>query len=233
MTGERVLYLVNGSISSWRVMLALHEKSLPFTATRLRVMRTPRETRSAEFLALNPRGQAPVLVEPDGVVMNESLAILSYLELRYPQPALLPPGDPAGVARALAFAQESEAFACAYEPLEQLFLTRPDAAPDGLRRSLASALDAIGFELALWSERAARSTFLAGDAFSLADCAFYPVIAYLRRRGLSLADHPHLDSYERRVRGRPAAASFPEGWAHDRVGRPDLFDRARRAIAGS
>jgi len=34
------------------------------------------------FLVLSPRGQALVLVEPDGVMMNESLAILRFHELR-------------------------------------------------------------------------------------------------------------------------------------------------------
>jgi len=78
--------------------------------------------RSAEFLALNPRGQTPVLVEPDGTRVNESLAILTYLELRYPEPALLPRAEPGALARVLALVQEAETFACAYEPLEMLFI---------------------------------------------------------------------------------------------------------------
>lgn len=94
MTG-RALYLVNGSISSIRMLIALHEKGLAFEPRRLRVMREPRDTRTPAFLALNPRGQAPVLVEPDGVVMNESLAILTFLELRYPTPPLRPRDRPA------------------------------------------------------------------------------------------------------------------------------------------
>lgn len=57
----RALYLVNGSISSIRVLIALHEQGLAFLARRLRVMREPRDTRTPAFLALNPRGQAPVL----------------------------------------------------------------------------------------------------------------------------------------------------------------------------
>jgi hypothetical protein len=56
----RALYLVNGSISSIRVLIALHEKGLAFEPRRLRVMREPRDTRTPAFLALNPRGQAPV-----------------------------------------------------------------------------------------------------------------------------------------------------------------------------
>ncbi|WP_437726065.1 glutathione S-transferase family protein [Sorangium sp. So ce861] len=101
MSAQRAVYFVNGSISSWRVLLAVREKGLAFEPRRLRVMREPRETRAPEFLALNPRGQAPVLVEPDGTVVNESLAILTYMEMRYPDPPLLPPPtEPGALARA-------------------------------------------------------------------------------------------------------------------------------------
>ncbi len=227
----RTLYYVNGSISSWRVLLALHEKGLLFEPCRLRVMREPRETRTPEFLAINPRGQAPALVEPDGTVLVESLAILTYLELRYPDPPLLS-RDPATLARTLVYAQEAEATACVYDPLEQLFLHRPADLSADQRAAVTGALEGLARELSLWEERAARASSptsgIASDACSLADCAFYPVLAYMLRRGLSLAAHPALSAYERRVRARPAAAaSHPEGWAPDQIGKPDLFALAR------
>lgn len=233
MSGERLLYLVNGSIPSWRAQLTLHEKGLAFTPRRLRVMREPRETRLAEFLALNPRGQTPVLVEPDGVVINESLAILQYLELRYPDPPLLPPRDEArALARALAFAQEAETTACAYDPLETFFHERPEALSDQRRAAVAGTLSDLERDLSLWESRAGSTRFISSDAFTLADCALYPVLSYMGRRGLSLARYPALDAYERRVRVRPSAvASYPEGWVHDRAGKPDLFARARAAVA--
>ncbi|MGK3990290.1 glutathione S-transferase N-terminal domain-containing protein [Sorangium sp. So ce136] len=94
MAGGRVrtIFYVNGSISSWRVQLALHEKALAFDGRRMRVMSTPRPTRQPEFLALSPRGKAPVLIDEDGSCVNESLAILTWLELRHPEPSLLPGG---------------------------------------------------------------------------------------------------------------------------------------------
>ena len=45
--------------------------------------------KSEEILKLNPRGQVPTFVD-DGIVVNESLAILLYLQDKYPQPTLLP-----------------------------------------------------------------------------------------------------------------------------------------------
>lgn len=49
------LYWVNGSIPSWRVMLALSAKKIPYVAQRLRVMSKLKETRSVEFAEINPR----------------------------------------------------------------------------------------------------------------------------------------------------------------------------------
>jgi hypothetical protein len=78
------LYWVNGSIPSWRVMLAL-------AAKRLRVMSKPKETRSAEFAQISSRCKTPMFVDSDGTVVIESLAILQYLEQYYLTPSLAPP----------------------------------------------------------------------------------------------------------------------------------------------
>ena len=203
MDGSRVVFWINGSISSWRVLLTAYELGLAFDARRLLIMGAVRQTRSPEFLRLNPRGKAPVLVEPDGTVLNESLAILHFLALRYPEPSLLPsPESPRALARVLALVQESETFANAYEPLEQLFLVSPKQASAELKSSLKEARDAVSQELSWWEARAS-DVFLAGPGLSLADCAFYPVLAYLQRRGLSLVGHPAcgpMPSVCRRVR---------------------------------
>ena len=49
--------------------------------------------RRPAFLALNPAGDVPVLVEPDGTVIADSTAICEYLEETVPAPPLLG-GDP-------------------------------------------------------------------------------------------------------------------------------------------
>ncbi|KAG6861358.1 hypothetical protein C0995_001091 [Termitomyces sp. Mi166 len=55
------LFYVNGSIPSWRVMMALDEKGIKFKCTRLLIMSDPKETRLPEFLKLDHRGKTPVL----------------------------------------------------------------------------------------------------------------------------------------------------------------------------
>ncbi|GAB4217803.1 MAG: glutathione S-transferase family protein [Synechococcales cyanobacterium] len=81
------------SPNSRRVWITLLEKHLPFTEV---VMTLQGDQLTPEFLALNPFHHIPVLVD-DGFRVLESLAILDYLEAKYPEPALLP-RDPQSLA---------------------------------------------------------------------------------------------------------------------------------------
>src|SRR5262245_2890940 len=79
------LFLVNGSPYAWRVQLALELKGVPYTVTRLGIadgsLATP------EFRALSPRGKVPT-VRDGAYVLTESLAILGYLDEKFPEPPL-------------------------------------------------------------------------------------------------------------------------------------------------
>lgn len=75
-----------------RVWLALLEKNIPFQGVPLHLNG---DQKHPDFLALNPFHQVPVLVDGDFTLL-ESVAILDYLEARYPHPALLP-SDPAAL----------------------------------------------------------------------------------------------------------------------------------------
>ena len=90
------LYFAPGS-SSMAPHIALHEIGCPFTPRPLSFHN--RETRTPQFLALNPAGKVPVLVA-DGRPISEVLAILTYLARTHPEAALLPEGA-VGEAQAL------------------------------------------------------------------------------------------------------------------------------------
>lgn len=122
------LYYVNGSIPSWRVMMALYEKGIQFELVRLKVMSTPKETRLPNFLALNHRGKAPVFIDvlpastpgvPPTIKVNESLAILQYLETYHTEKPLLPPiSQRAARALAMSHIRETENLRNLYDALE-------------------------------------------------------------------------------------------------------------------
>ncbi len=75
----------SGSPFAWRVLLALEYKRLPYVSRLLQFSK--QEHKSPQMLALNPRGRVPVLKDGDYVCF-ESLAILYYLDLKYPQPPI-------------------------------------------------------------------------------------------------------------------------------------------------
>jgi glutathione S-transferase len=93
------LYFAPGS-SSMAPHIALHEIGVPFASRALSFARE--ETRSPDFLAINPAGQVPVLLV-DGRALTEVAAILFYLAKAYPKAKLLPPDDPRAEAEAISW----------------------------------------------------------------------------------------------------------------------------------
>ena len=80
------LYHTPISANSRRVWIALLEKEIPFELVPLKL---DGDQFQPEFLAINPFHHIPVLVDDDFRLI-ESLAILDYLEAKYPSPAMLP-----------------------------------------------------------------------------------------------------------------------------------------------
>ena len=77
----------SGSPYAWKVWLALEHKGIPFVAKRLSFDNN--DTKTPEFLAINPRGRVPAILDGD-FPLWESSAIIEYLEERYPERPLLP-----------------------------------------------------------------------------------------------------------------------------------------------
>src|SRR5882672_3639677 len=79
------LHWISGSPYAWRVMLALEVKQVPYVSRLLDSSKG--DTKTPEFLRLNPRGHVPVLTHGD-YVLTESLAILAYLDREFPTPPI-------------------------------------------------------------------------------------------------------------------------------------------------
>src|ERR1700691_4441706 len=71
----RILYHFLLSPPSRKVRVILHEKALDFTGKIEKWWE-----RRPEFLALNPAGEVPVLIEPDGTVLADANAIAEFLD---------------------------------------------------------------------------------------------------------------------------------------------------------
>lgn len=163
-------YYGSGSPFAWKVWLTLEHKGIPHTAKRLSFDND--ETKTPAFLAVNPRGKVPAIVD-DGFALYESNAICEYLEEKYPEKPLMPK-DAKG--RALVRRLIGEADDSLYKPESDLMdqvLYRPAAERD--QKAIAEAKDKLREELKIWQSYL-KGDFFAG-ALSLADFAIYP---YLR-----------------------------------------------------
>jgi maleylpyruvate isomerase len=182
------------SSSAWRVRIALHWKDIAFERRPVNLLKD--EQHEPAFRALNPQAQVPVLiVEDDGQprALAQSLAILAYLEERFPSPPLLPQ-QPWLRARAR---QMAEAVNSGIQPFQNLALTErlraaglPDVrtwVQDCIRRGL-DALERLAPDTA--------GTFLVGDAPTWADLYLVPQLFGARRYGVELAPYPTLTRVE-------------------------------------
>jgi glutathione S-transferase len=163
-------YFGSGSPFAWKVWLVLEHKGIVYTPKRLSFDND--DTKSPEFLAINPRGRVPAIVD-DGFALYESNAICEYLEETYPQRPVLPK-DAKG--RALVRRLVGEADHSLYDlgsDLMDKVLYRPAAERD--LKQIDEARAKLHEELGYWRD------YLKGDFFAgtlgLADFAVYP---YLR-----------------------------------------------------
>jgi maleylacetoacetate isomerase len=109
------LYSYFRSSASFRVRIALALKGLDFEYASVHLLKGGGQQFAAEFTAMNPAALVPVL-DDDGIVLTQSLAIIEHLDETRPQPPLLP-GDAASRARVRALAL---AIACEIHPLNNL-----------------------------------------------------------------------------------------------------------------
>lgn len=109
------LYSYWRSSASYRTRIALHYKQIPYEYLPVHLLRDGGEQHKPEYRQLNPQGYVPCLVDGDRV-LTQSLAIIEYLDERYPARPLLPaePFEKAQV-RALAYM-----LACDTHPLNNL-----------------------------------------------------------------------------------------------------------------
>jgi len=195
------LYHGLASTCSKKVRLCLYEKGLEFKSHLLDLQRF--EQHRPQYLALNPNGVVPTLVD-GGRVIFESSIIIEYIEDAYPQNTLRPPDpfDRAQMRLWLKFSDEV-AYKAIYAPTWQRLRHRAAAGlsqetltetleqiPDPERRNrwhkmatggyseaeLEIAYEQMRICLKRLDERLRTSEWLAGGEFSLADIALLPFI---------------------------------------------------------
>lgn len=214
------LYWGSGSPFAWRVMLTLEVKRLTYQSTLLEFSRG--DHKAADFLKLNPRGKVPVLKDDD-FVLNESLAIMAYLDKKYPEPPLFgtSPRETGLIWRAV---METEAYLLSAGDK----VIRPVFFGKGLDEleKIQEAAQAVREEMKRIDRELSGSTWLVGKQLSAADISLFPLVqTILRAAGkdaakplnlqlLPLADtFPNLSAWVKRIEALPGyQRTYPPHW---------------------
>ena len=196
------------SSAAYRVRIALGLKGVDYDTHSVNL---PHGAQKADdFRALNPQGFVPML-EIDGLRLTQSLAIVVYLDQRFPEPRLVP-ADPADGAHVRALAMT---IACDIHPLNNLRVLRYLGSELGIEEARRNAwyahwiVEGLAPLEALAAPRA--GAFLFGDQPTLADVCLVPQLFNARRFSVPLEDYPTLLRADENARKLEAfAAAHPD-----------------------
>lgn len=198
-TSDRTLYEYWRSSAAYRVRLALHFKQLDYASKPVDLLAGGQK--SLGFTMINPQGFVPFLIDGDAG-LNQSLAIMEYLDEAYPDTPRLLPDTPVARARVRAAAQ---IIACDIHPLNNLRVLK------ALKKDLGQEQDAIDAWYARWigegfqpleeiiEGQQARAQpggelprYMFGDTPTLADLCLVPQMYNARRFRVNLEPFAHL-----------------------------------------
>jgi maleylacetoacetate isomerase len=183
------LYTYFRSSAAFRVRIALNLKGLGYEPVFVHLAKG--EHRQPDYARVNPQALVPTLELDDGTRLNQSLAIMEYLEEEHPRPPLLP-GDSLGKARVRAL---SQLIACEIHPLNNTRVLQH------LKRALGQSQEQIDTWYRHWiadglakfeAELSAgkKSKYCHGESPSMADCCLVPQLFNAKRFNSDLAPYP-------------------------------------------
>lgn len=208
------LYSYFRSSAAYRVRIALNLKGIAADQQAVHLVKP--DPLPAFRREVSPQGLIPAIEGEDGL-MVQSIAIMEYLEERYPDPALLPQGF---AARAYVRAA-AQLIACEIHPLANLRVLRY------LKRDLGHSQgeiddwyrhwveDGLGRLEAFVAGSGRSGGFIHGDAPTIADCCLVPQMFNARRLNCAIDAFPTLVAIDARCAGLEAF-----GQAHPSV-QPD------------
>jgi glutathione S-transferase len=214
------VYWGSGSPFAWRVMLTLEVKRLQYESRLLEFSKE--EHKSPGYLKLNPRGKVPTLKDGD-FVLYESLAIMAYLDRKYPDPPIFgrTPQETGLIWRAIS-ETESYMVPAGNKLILPIFFGKGLEKTDEIQTAAAAVRD----ELKRTDTVLAGSVWLIGPSISAADIALFPLVQILLRaaskdtaKPLNLGfsplgqNYPNIAAWVTRVEAIPGyERTYPPHW---------------------
>ncbi len=183
-------------------MIVLEEIGVPYAARRINFAQD--DQRSAEYLAVNPKGRVPALVTEQGI-LTETPAILVYLAQRFPQAGLAPLDDPFAFAKM----QEFNAYLCATVHVSHAHRGRghrwveanDEAAILAMRRYVPVGVKAA-FDLI--EDGLLRGPWVMGEHYTICDPYLFTIAQWLEADGVDPVSLPRVADHRARMLERPA-----------------------------
>lgn len=181
------------SVNARRVWVALLEKQIPFEPI---VVKLNGDQFKPEFTAINPLQRIPV-IEDDGLRVMESLAILDYLEAKYPELALMPQEATAiGIVRMVEMVAVNELQPATLPLTKQLLGFDIDPS------QIEASKQRINTVLELYENLLGDQTYFAGEDFTLAEVVAGTLVPSVSMFGFAINNYPKLAGWLERLKGR-------------------------------
>ena len=197
MTDRLQIYGDSISGNCYKLQLACSELGIDYDWHEVDILAG--ETRTAEFLAMNPNGKIPLAVLPDGKCLAESNAILSFLA----DGTELGGTDPwsrAEILQWLFFEQYSHEPNIATSRFIVRYLNNPPDKQAALEEKRAGGYRALD----VMEQHLDGQPFFAGAVFTIADIALYAYTHVADEGGFDLAGYPHVRAWLDRIESRKA-----------------------------
>jgi len=214
------LWWGSGSPYSWRALLALEYKQLPYESHLVQFAN--QEHKSPQLLQMNPRGRVPVLKDGDYVCF-ESLAIVHYLDRKYPERPLFGHSaeETGTIVRVI-----SEYKSYVEDHIKKIIYAVLFQGVEGHQDEITRAIHIVATEAKTIENRLSQSSWVVGEEFSAADLVIYPGIQTLLRalerreaqelrgRLLPLEEkYPGLAAWSKRIEALPGyERTYPPHW---------------------
>ena len=211
-----------------KVHIMLEECALPYKAVPVDI--GSGDQFRSDFLQISPNNKIPALVDPDGpdgrpISLFESGAILLYLAGKTGR--FLPDStrDKYEVLQWLMF--QMGGVGPMLGQTHHFRIYAPEKIPYAIERYSNEAKRLYG----VMDKRLAKSRYLGGPAYSIADIATFPWLRSWKNQGIDWNDHPHLKGWFDEIAARPAVKRGVEVLAGLR--KPLTDDKAREALFGA
>lgn len=180
--------------------IALEEIGVPFEITLVRFLKG--EHKSPDYKQYNPNGKVPCLLV-DGESLTENVAILSYLNERFPQARLLPRTTDA-LPRYRQIADLSFCASTLHPIVTRIRMPVFFSNPEHARAVWESGCGAMNEYFSLIEQRLANDSWWYGEEWSVMDAYLYWVFWRVEGAGFDVSSYPNYRDHARRMEERPS-----------------------------